>query len=85
MSHSRISAFTLLLLLGAAVTVADEPATYKGHTAAVNALAFSPNGKLLVSAGDDNLVLIWTMATQGCGNAPRTPGCGARRGIFSRW
>ncbi|MEX2213794.1 MAG: SUMF1/EgtB/PvdO family nonheme iron enzyme [Phycisphaeraceae bacterium] len=32
---------------------------HSGHTAYVNAVAFSPNGKLLATAGDDHWVKIW--------------------------
>ena len=37
--------------------------TLIGHTGEVNSLAFSPNGNLVVSGSDDNLVKIWDVAT----------------------
>src|ERR1700722_15251352 len=35
----------------------------KGHTALVYSLAFSPDGKLLVTAGFDNVLKVWDAAT----------------------
>ncbi|MBW4598197.1 MAG: DnaJ domain-containing protein [Calothrix sp. FI2-JRJ7] len=37
--------------------------TLKGHTAAVNAIAISPDGKTIVSASDDGSVLEWDIKT----------------------
>jgi WD40 repeat protein/tRNA A-37 threonylcarbamoyl transferase component Bud32 len=39
-------------------------ATLKGHTAGVNALSFSPDGKSLASAGDDETLRIWDVDTR---------------------
>ncbi|MGF1578429.1 MAG: WD40 repeat domain-containing protein [Gemmataceae bacterium] len=38
--------------------------TLKGHTKGVTALAFSPNGKRLLSVGEDGRVLVWEVETQ---------------------
>jgi WD40 repeat protein len=36
--------------------------TYKGHTKQINALAWSPDGYYLASAGDDGVIRLWEVA-----------------------
>ena len=41
-----------------------ESATLRGHRSGVTAVAFAPNGKSLASAGVDDAIHIWDLATQ---------------------
>ncbi|MCA9947068.1 MAG: hypothetical protein KC449_26490, partial [Anaerolineales bacterium] len=40
-----------------------ETTVQRGHTRAINSLAFSPDGKLLVSASDDHTLKLWEVET----------------------
>ena len=40
-------------------------ARYSGHIGAVHAVAFSPDGQLLASGGDDRIVKVWKLPAEG--------------------
>ncbi len=41
------------------ITTGNERITLNGHTAQVETLQFSPNGKTLVSTAQDGTILLW--------------------------
>lgn len=66
----KASALVILLIAGAtaaaaALSVTEEWETVRlsdGHTAAVRRAAFSPDGNLLVSCGEDKKIIVWDFA-----------------------
>jgi|GEM_PF-6502467 len=62
--YQKMSASFLLLLILTAIAVAqtEKIDTRTGHTASVNVIAFSPNGKLLASGSEDKTIKFWSVA-----------------------
>jgi WD40 repeat protein len=61
----KLTICLLLILFVAELSTAQKPelVVQTGHSAGVDAVAFSPDGKTLASGGDDNTVKLWEVST----------------------
>lgn len=65
MTPLRIASFTLGLAAVLPAAVAQPGQPVKAHAALVHALAVSPDGKTLATAGFDNTIKLWDIAADG--------------------
>ena len=65
-----------------AVSESDALGVYRGHHAAVWSSSFSPNGAFAVSAGDDELAIVWDLRTGARKLVLHVPGGQVRRAAF---
>jgi len=60
---ARLSSIALIGLVGIALAAEPRIVIQRGHTDGVCAVAVSPDGRFLVTGGEDNLVKLWDIAS----------------------
>lgn len=64
--------------------LAENDAVVRGHTSSVNTAVYSPDGKTILTAGNDGLAILWNAETgELAGHLPRQKGA-LRSAVFSR-
>jgi RNA polymerase sigma factor (sigma-70 family) len=61
----------------------SQPRRFEGHQGPVNGITFSPDGKLLASAGEDQIIHLWNVANGRITRSFRGHGQGIRQVAFS--